>query len=424
MEIIATLAVIAAIIILGFIAELIFRRYDIPDVLFLIGIGILISSYFGWADGEDLGSGIHLFTTFALIFILFQGALSINFKTLIRSLSQTLKVTVLSFFATTIIVFLIALSFGFSPLIALLMGTILGGTSSAVVIPLVKSVEIKEKYSTVLQLESALSDVLAIVGSITVLEILKSGEIVTSSIFRTLLSSFSLSIIVGFGIGIIWIMIQRKFEEQLSNAYMLTIAIVIGLYAFVESDFVQASGAISALTFGLVLGNSRSILRKKDTLNSDEKKQPLSVLSLSAKNFYSEISFFVKTFFFVYLGMLIDFSNSYIFMYGLVLTLGIYLIRPFIVNLSFRKEKMFSKERTLLEVMIPKGLAAAVLAGVAVQSQVLGTASELFSNMILSVVILSILLTSILVFLAEKNMFKGFLPFLSKDKPVEVQKTK
>jgi len=417
MEIIGTLSIIAAIIILGFIAELIFKKFEIPDVLLLIGIGILISSILGLTDVSELGDGINLFTTFALIFILFQGALNIHFKTLVKSLSKSVKVTLLSFIATLSIVSTIAIFFGFTPIVALLMGAILGGTSSAVVIPLVKSIEIKEKYSTVLQLESALSDVLAIIATVTILEIMESGTIVTSSIFRSILSSFSLSIVVGATVGFLWVLFKSKFDEVLSNAYMLTIAIVIGLYAFVESPFVQASGAIAALTFGLVLGNSKSILRKKKINKSnEEEKKPTTILTSSAKNFYSEISFFVKTFFFVYLGMLVDLNNPIIFVYGLILTVGIYFIRPFIIKLSFRKESILTKERTLLEIMIPKGLAAAVLAGVAVQSGLLGTAAETFSNMILSVVILSILLTSILVFLTEKNIFKGFFSFLSKDK--------
>ena len=94
------------------------------------------------------------------------------------------------------------------------------------------------------------------------------------------------------------------------------------------------------------------------------------------------------------------------------MTVGIFLIRPFAVKLVFGKDNLEAQDRTFLEILIPKGLAAAVLAGVAVQSGVLGDGAGSFINMILSVVLLSILLTSILLFLTQKGWFKGFLPFL------------
>ena len=164
-------------------------------------------------------------------------------------------------------------------------------------------VDIKDKYGLVLKLESALSDVLSIIGTITVLEIIETGIAVPAGIFQSVLQSFSLAIIVGIICGIIWVYLLKK-HGYLMKAYMLTIALVIGLYVFVESDFVGGSGPIAALTFGLVLGNSRVLLTMgNSSSNNDIKNKPrpkleektiTNVLSNSAKNFYSEISFFVN----------------------------------------------------------------------------------------------------------------------------------
>lgn len=429
MDVISVFGVISAIIFLGFIAEIIFKKLNIPDVIILIGVGILIGTVLKWTNVEAFGSGAELFTTFALIFILFQGALSIDFKTLFKSLSSTFKLTVVNFLLTVLIIVAITMFMGYDIKLAILIGMILGGTSSAVVIPLVNNVDIKNKYGLVLTLESALSDVLCIIGTVTILEIIKTGEIVASQIFRSVLASFSLALIVGILAGFLWIILLNR-NETLSKSYMLTIAFVIGLYAFVQSSFVHASGAIAALAFGLMLGNSKTILsigKNKDKIvkediknnkkikNNDDSDEKVirNVLSPSAKNFYSEIGFFVKTFFFVYLGILMDFSNPKIFIYGAILTIGIYLVRPFAVKLVFNREGLENNERTLLEVLIPKGLAAAVLAGIAVQAGAFGDNGGEVISLILSVVLLSILLTSILVFLTQKNWFKGFLPFLN-----------
>ena len=425
-DIVSVFAVIALIIFLGFFGEQIFKKTNVPDVLLLMIIGIIIGTYLNWVDASNFGFASTLFTTFALVFLLFQGALNIDFRTLVRSLSSTLELTVLTFAATVFVVTLISVLLGFDFIIALLIGIILGGTSSAVVIPLVSKVDLDENQKYILTLESAISDVLSILGTITVLEIMKTGLVQPTGIFNSILSSFSLALVVGVIVGFVWVILMSKYMI-LVKSYLLTIAVVMGLYAFVESSFVGASGAIAAFAFALVLGNSRSILKilKPKNKNSQTNHHLVkNVLLPSTKNFYSEISFFVKTFFFVYLGILIDFSNLYVFVYGLILTVGIFLVRPFIVKLVFINSKVTDKQRTLMEILIPKGLAAAVLAGLAVQSGFLpeGVVAS-FVNMILSVVFLSILFTSVLIFFAQKEMFKGLIPFFYNSQKKEAQQT-
>jgi NhaP-type Na+/H+ or K+/H+ antiporter len=411
MDVISVFAVIAGIVLLGYFSDFIFKKTGVPDVLILILVGIALKE-FAFVDGNSFGFTSVLFTTFALIFILFQGALSIDFKLLLRSLYDIFSLTTLHFFASMAVIAGISYLLAYDLFTSLLIGAILAGTSSAVVIPLVNALEISDKHRTILSLESALSDVLCIVGTVTILEIMKTGEVLASEVFRLVLSSFSLAIVVGGLIGLVWIFLMDKYEN-LVHLHLLTIALVMGVYAFVESNFVQASGAIAALAFGLVLGNSRTLLNFHPQKRKQHEDEPTrNVLLPSAKSFYSEISFFVKTFFFVYLGLLLDFSNPLILVYGALLTLAVYLLRPIIVRLVFRRQKTEEINRTYLEVLIPKGLAAAVLAGIAVQSGLLGDALSGFVAMILSVIFFSIVLTSILLFAAQKNIFKGFLPFL------------
>ncbi len=408
-EVISVFAIIAALVILGFLAEILFRKTRIPDVLLLIGAGILIATGFGWASIESFGFGAQLFTTFALVFILFQGALNIDFRALFHSFGGTVKLTLVSFILTVVGValmgkFLISLPWPQS----ILLGTILGGTSSAVIIPLVQNLTLKGKFKLISMLESALSDVLCIVGAITAIAIIKTGQISASGIVKSVLSSFSMALIIGAIAGLIWMLILSR-SKTLAESYMVTVAIVIGLYAFVESPFVEASGAISALAFGIILGNSKAIL-SWFTKNNGKDAVVKSVLSISAKNFYAEISFFVKVFFFIYLGILMDFSKPMIFVYAGLITLGIYLIRPLAVGIAMIGTEIDGKSRASLEVLVPKGLAAAVLAQLAVQQNVPN--AEIIFDFVLGVILVSIIATSILAFLTEKNSFRGFYAFL------------
>jgi potassium/hydrogen antiporter len=430
MDTILVFGVLAGIIFIGFFAEIIFRKTNIPDVLILIILGIFMGPVMGYVHPGDLGDGAKLFTTFALAFILFQGAINIDFKTLIKTLPNTFKLTIISFFLTVVVVTVISgFILKYDPLISLIIGTIIGGTSSAVVIPLVKNIEMRDSSSSVLTLESAISDVLCIVGTITVLEIINDGQFVASGIVKSILTSFSLALVVGAVIGIIWIYVVYNHPD-LVTSYIITIALVIGLYAFVESPFVEASGAIAVLAFGLMLGNSRTMLALKDNkrlsrrirkgiekVQDEDPDQRIikNVLSPSSKTFYSEISFFVKTFFFVYLGILMDFSNPSVLLYGALLTLGIYMIRPIAVKYTFMRQNLDIKEKTILEVLIPKGLAAAVLAQVVLQAGVTNGRGVEFVSTVFSVVLISIILTSVLVFMTERGWFKGLFWYFEKN---------
>ncbi len=418
MDLVSTFAIIATIILLGFLSEQFFRKTNVPDVLILILVGVLLRWGFGWVTPETFGDGAALFTAFALVFILFQGALNVEFHELIATLSRTTGLTVLGFLLSGAVTTVIGLLFGFPLLNAILLGMVLGGTSSAIVIPLVNNLKLGPKARLTLLMESALTDVLCIVGALTVLKIIQTGNAHASDVVRSILASFSLAIVVGALVGVAWIWLLRHYRP-LADAYMVTVAVVIALYAVVESPFIGASGAIAALAFGLVLGNALPVLRlvhKEERAAAElirvapEHLQTHSivrdVISESAKRFYEEVGFFVKVFFFVYLGILIDLSHPMVFVYGAVLALALYLMRPLAVWLVFRKERLTVRDRTHLEIMIPKGLAAAVLAQFAVQTAIPGAAEVV--NMVLAVIATSIILTSVLVFCTERGWFEGF----------------
>lgn len=406
MDVLLIFIIIALIIILGFLGEIIFEKTKIPDVIFLIIIGMVLGVTLDLGP-QDFAPGASIFATFTLVFLLFQGALNISFAKLFKSLKQASMLTILSFTLTvTAVTIGSILVIGLDFLPALLLGMILGGTSSAVIIPMVNGLRLPDKYGVVLTLESALSDVLTIIGSITVMGIITTGTLSSSSVVNTILSSFALALVIGLAIGIVWAIVLARFP-RVKNSHMLTIAIIIALYAVVESAYVGASGAIAALVFGLILGNAKPLLvsLKNAGMKLKEKDVKKTVLSESARSFYSEIGFFVKVFFFVYLGLLINISDPLILLWGAILTFIIYLVRPFATYLTF-SEYLRPQNKVALQALIPKGLAAAVLAQLAVQEGIAG--AEQIVAVVLSVVFLSILLTSAMILLNQKGLFNGF----------------
>ncbi|MBN2422856.1 cation:proton antiporter [Candidatus Woesearchaeota archaeon] len=396
MEIFQLFGIAGLIIFIGFVGEIIFRRTNIPDVIWLMLVGIILNFFTENIIADTAFTAVApIFTTFALIFILFEGALNINITQFLKGFLGGVILTLNSFILSSLSIGLIMfIFFKWDFLPSLLLGTIIGGSSSAIVIPIVKRLKISTKTNLILTIESAISDVLCIVASITIVNIITLNTLQVESVFQEILYSFIVAAALGVIGGLLWIRVQ-DIMRHFSKSYMTTIAFLLALYSFVE--FVNSNGAIACLFFGLILGNSKKIILLI-------KKKSQSIVSPSGKFFYSQISFFVKSFFFVYLGLIIDFSDYGSLIIGFLLTLILFYIRPVAVLLSTKKS-MQKKERVFMEILAPKGLAAAVLAQLPSQSGMFN--GEQYSTIVSSVIFFSIILSTILVFLTERGLFKG-----------------
>jgi len=159
------------------------------------------------------------------------------------------------------------------------------------------------------------------------------------------------------------------------------------------------SGAIAALSFGVTLGNIESI--NLTIFKPSSAKEPVG-LTETEKVFFSEVAFLLKTFFFVYLGLSLELISEQLIILSLVLTVIAFALRIPATRLSLRRSLPL-KDMSIVAVMVPKGLAAVVLASLPLQQGVLG--GELIKNITYGVVLLSIIITSFLVMLIDKTKF-------------------
>lgn len=395
MEVFTAFIVAGIVIFFGFIGDSIFKHTNIPDVLLLILVGVLLGPVFRIISIEFFSPVTTLFTTFALVFILFEGAVNINIQYLIRGIPRGFLLTILGFVVSVAIITLISLTF--LPLHqSLLLGTILGGTCSAVVIPMVRRLKMGKDASSAAIIESAITDVLCIICVLTLINIINLGQFSFPQTLNTLLSSFTIALTLGVMAGFVWLSCLKRMGEY-AKSYMATIAFLLILYGIADYIIgISGGGAIAAFAFGIVLGNSKKVF-------SDVSKEKAG-MTTSKRFFYSEISFFLRSFFFVYLGLLVGFPSytSLLVSFGLVLVL--FMTRPLAV--SAISGKMKRKDKAFLEVLIPKGLVAVILAQLALQSGIPHAAQ--FASIVPLVVFFSVLLCTIFVFLVEKNRFYGF----------------
>ncbi|MBN2014631.1 MAG: cation:proton antiporter [Candidatus Altiarchaeota archaeon] len=163
---------IGLIIILGFFSYLFFEKTKIPDVLILMFAGILLNQSVSALRPELFIEFAPYFGALALLIILFDGGINLRLKQVLEELPKATAFTLSVFTLTAFsIMLVINLFFGWSMLHGLLLGSVVAGTSSAIVISLVSKMHVSEDARIVLTLESTLTDVLCIISTIAIVGI-------------------------------------------------------------------------------------------------------------------------------------------------------------------------------------------------------------------------------------------------------------
>lgn len=93
---------VGVIIGIGFVGSLFFERTRIPDLLSLVVIGILMGPVFGLVDASQLDTMAPYVGALALMIILFEGGLNLDFEKIVTQLVPAFLLTV-SVFAFSMI---------------------------------------------------------------------------------------------------------------------------------------------------------------------------------------------------------------------------------------------------------------------------------------------------------------------------------
>ncbi len=374
------------LLIIGFLADYLFRKTSVPDVLILITLGYLIGPVLYIVDPSDLAPASQIIATLSLVVILFHGGLDLDIATI---LSSAHRATILVFLgiaismATTAAFVYYLLDWGL--LHSLLLGAIVGGTSPSIVMPLISRARVTDEVSSVLSLESALNGALVIIIALVVLQIMTTGTEgnLLSMAGKAIGIQFCLGAAVGTATGIIWLWLLTRLKGE-DYDDILTLAVVFVLYFIVES--INGSGVIFALVFGLVLGNGIRI-PKLFTI-----RRTVAATEIM-KKFHSQISFFIKTFFFIYLGLIMTFNEPRLIILSLILSLLLLFVRYLVVLISSLGNRTLLANKGLLTTMFPRGLSAAVLAQIVVTSGI--PDASIYPDIIIAIILFTVMISAI-----------------------------
>jgi cell volume regulation protein A len=417
------IAVVGIIIFLAHLFTGLFNRIMVPDVIFLIVLGICLGPILGILPPTLFAEIGPIFTTITLIIILLECGFSLKLSTLRTAVPGAMALALVVFPLTMAIITGLALWLTDLELLpALILGAIIGSTSEAIVIPLVKQLKIREESQVLLSVESTITAVLSIIFALTLIETYQLGEFQVLEVTGSLIASFLVAIGLGVASAFIWSLFLNRIRH-VKNTMFTTAACVFVVFGLVE--LLGFNGPIAALAFGITMGNLKPMpfpfFKKGLRLESGG-------LTDVEKAFFGEIAFLLKTFFFIYLGISLEMISTELMIMAAVFTVIVFILRLVAVRLTVGGTAP-AKDVSFIAVMAPRGLTAVVLAAIVFQQAIPG--GELIKNLTYGIVLFSVVLTSLLVLLTDKTRLSDGLSYLfsvgikpkpGPDKPAEPPK--
>ena len=371
----------SVVIILGVLGEAFFKKTGIPDILFLMVLGIIIGPVLGIIQPEAVLEIVPYFAAVALIIIMFDGGLNLHIGKVLKTAHFAIILVIVGFaLSVGIVAGLAHYGLGWEWIDSILLGTIVGGSSSIIVFGLVQKIRISDDAKSMLSFESALTDIFAVIIAFVLFEAALSGEFSLDLLGVTIGKAVLVGLVLGFGVGIPWMFVISKLKNA-QHSYMLTIGMVFLLF-FLATSFGE-SGALTALVFGLMLGKKTYFSRLLKV------KFPEDTIDNSLHN---QVTFLVRAFFFVFVGLLASFAQLEYVIFGIVAAIGIYIGR-IIITKSVLVRGFSKLDKKVTSVMIPRGLAAAVLATFPLSMGLPN--AEAYPQIIFFVIFTSVLITTI-----------------------------
>ncbi|MGN1057759.1 MAG: cation:proton antiporter [Candidatus Avelusimicrobium sp.] len=394
-----TILFIGVLLFLGQVFSSLFEKTRLPDVLPLMVLGILLGPVFGWASADDFGGAGQIFTTVALIVVLFKSGVDFRILSLRGAVGQGMLLTTVCFAVITFTTAFITQRMLHIPqLYAFIIGAIVADNSTAVITPMLSKLQVSKTAKTVLFLEANLTGVYSIVLALALLSVAShGGQVSAAEISWKVIKSFGLGILFAAAAGVFWMGILNRVR-RLENAVSLTFAFVLLVYSI--SGLIGADGAIATLAFGVMAGNTRLIRRL--WLTKFNFSHLLS-LNRGEKAFFDEIEFILKTLFFVYMGICMRIGRLDLIAIGFAVAFFKLVFRAPAVNYCVSKN-ISREDASVILAMCPNGLVSAVLAAM-IASQ-LPEEGAVIQDVIYAVIFFSVLLSNLMSFRIEKGGLK------------------
>lgn len=395
----------AALLILAVAANRLSRLTRVPDLIVLLALGVGLGPVLHWVNPDHFQTTIRVLGELALILILFEGGLELRLREAIRHFPSGVLLAFVSYGLTLGAVTGVAHWTLHLPVDdSLLLGAAFACSSGTVIIPALQQIDVPEGIRVTLTVESSLGEIIAVlvVGGLLGAD---TSESIVSGLAIDFTRHVLIGVLLGVAVGFVWSRLWPLVSGQrLGN--ILNLAVVLGVFSV--GRLVGGSGLLAELVFGLTLAN---LLRTPQTIRHEAR-----ILA-----FHSELSFLVRSFFFVLLGIMAQFTGRQYILPTLAIIAVIFLARYLAVWMTRWSVRDVTRSDTdLLTWILPRGLITAVLALQLVNAR--GAAFNFVPSMAFAIVLATNLALIYSAVKAQHNVGLSGIPELtvatSMDKPM------
>lgn len=406
-----SLILVAAVLGAGYLASRLMASKGVPESIFMIFAGVVLGPVLHILDTGVFAPLAPYLGGLALVAIMFDSGLGTDIDELLGQSKFAFVLAILTFLSgVTLIVFILHILPNFMAIPgvptfplkeAMLYGTIVGGSSGAVVASVAKSIGMQKKLSLLLTIESILTDALCIIGAFTVLMWITIPDLAPQQVATFIAAKFSVSLVTGAIFGLI---IARVIHRR--HPYTVILTLLFFLYG--GTELVGGNGAIAVFISAVVLAN----LERLPLVSREDVVASVNIRKESLGGFHSELSFFIKVFFYLEVGLIFDVNIfnpdvAQAMLFGGAVALLLLLTR--VPAAAFISRVSHIGETKIISVFYARGLAAAVLAFLPAQ---LGLSSSAFYlQSIAAIIIFTNIVLTIGYPLATSGIFRRKVPY-------------
>ena len=363
---------LGGLLVLAFVANRLSRRTRVPDVIVLLGCGILLGPVLHWINAARFPEVIRGVGTLALILILFAAGLELDLRRARKQFVSGTVLALLSYGLTLVAVYLFCMhALGMRRMPSLLVAGSLACISGSIVLPILDQLDLQYDLKTTLVIEASLGDGLGALVVGVLLGLVGGGAASTTSggaILGGMVALFVFRFLLGFVIAIVAGFLWARLLPRISDKQfwqVLTFAAVLVVYSGTHAA--GGSELFAVMVFGATLA---SLLGPQGFLQNFGFEIPSTDHSNQIQSFHTELAFLVRSFFFVLLGAMIQFQGLRKQILPSVGILIVFLVARLIAVSCSRVvwRGTSSRERELANMLIPRGLITAVLALESIQA--------------------------------------------------------
>jgi CPA1 family monovalent cation:H+ antiporter len=260
-DVVVAVLLISALLFAVGVSEPIATKMKLPHSVALAVLGITISAFCSLAGLFDDGFydlNIISSQSFLYVFLpilLFQVALTVNFRRLVDDWVPIFVMAVLAVFIVTFMVgYVLFWVSGISLAVCLLIGSIISTTDPSAVVSLFKSFSAPKRLANIIEGESLLNDAAAIAlfGIFTTLVINMSSEIELLDVFKSFPFLVFGGLLTGWIVGRLLSSLIIIFDGFKHAQITISLALPYFVYVVTET-IIGASGVIAVVTAGVTL---------------------------------------------------------------------------------------------------------------------------------------------------------------------------